>query len=383
VGYEPTGLVVGKFAPFHNGHKLVIDTALKDMDVVIVLVYANPDFADMPVHARANWIREIYKNLPVYVYIPQNPPPDTADDFTQREFVKTWLEAHRTELPFGSKRWIDVVYGSDAYIPGFAAHIGASPRVVDAHREQFPVSGTAVRAITRQLEKTATVYTHDETVYALDENVYAHWDSELLYRLQRLVPKVVHGSLQFWMRPVKSVVFLGAESTGKSTLAERMALEYDTVFVPEYGREVWEAKNGQLELADYVQIAHRHRKLEAEAAQRAKRYLFVDTNAITTMFLGYAYEGDGLPELTELAKDAETRYHRVFVCADDIPFEQDGWRDDAVWRSRAQRLVRYDLAVRGVPYTMVTGSLEHRVSQVKTALESRLEPDSRLSQARD
>jgi HTH-type transcriptional regulator, transcriptional repressor of NAD biosynthesis genes len=366
VAYEPTGLVVGKFAPFHNGHKLVIDTALKDMDVVIVLVYANPDFADMPVHTRANWIREIYKNQPVYVFIPQNPPPDTADDFTQREFVKTWLEAHRTELPFGSKHWIDVVYGSDAYIPGFADHIGASHQVVDAGRERFPVSGTQVRTITRKLEASATVY-------AIGDGFYPKFDSDLLYALQRLVPEVVHGSLQFWMRPVKSVVFLGAESTGKSTLAERLALEYNTVFVPEYGRTVWEAKNGDLELADYVQIAHRHREFEVEAVAHAKRFLFVDTNAITTMFLGYAYEGDGLPELTKLAKDAETRYHHVFVCNDDIPFAQDGWRDDSAWRSRAQRLVLYDLAVRGVAYTLVSGSLEERVRQVRAVLESRRE----------
>ncbi len=366
MAYEPTGLVVGKFAPFHNGHKLVVDTALKDMDVVIVLVYANPDFADMPVHARANWIREIYKNLPVYVFIPENPPPDTADDFTQREFVKTWLEAHRAELPFGSKHWIDVVYGSDAYIPGFADHIGASHQVVDAHREQFPVSGTAIRAITHQLTASAKIH-------LVHENIWCDWDSDLLYELQQLVPEAVHRGLQFWMRPVKSVVFLGAESTGKSTLAERMALEYDTVFVPEYGREVWESKNGDLELTDYVHIAHRHRELEAENALRANRYLFVDTNAITTMFLGFVYHGDALPELTKLARDAETRYHHVFVCDDDIPFHQDGWRDDSAWRSRAQSLVRYDLAVRGVPYTMVSGSLEHRVKQVKAVLESRLE----------
>jgi cytidyltransferase-like protein len=366
VAYEATGLVVGKFALFHNGHKLVIDAALKEMDVVIVLVYANPDFSDMPVHARARWIREVYDGLPVYVYIPQNPPPDTADDFTQREFVKTWLEAHRAELPFGSRGWVDVVYGSDAYIPGFAAHIGASHHLVDAQREQYPVSGTAVRAITRQITASATLH-------ALGESLYCDWDSELLYTLQQLVPEPVHRGLQFWMRPVKSVVFLGAESTGKSTLAERMALEYDTAFVPEHGREVWASQNGELSLEDYVRIAHRHRELEVQGALRAKRYLFVDTNAITTMFLGYAYEGDGSPELTELARDAETRYHHVFVCADDIPFHQDGWRDDAVWRSRAQGMVRYDLAVRGVPYTMVTGSLEHRVQQVRAVLDSRLE----------
>ena len=43
---------------------------------------------------------------------------------------------------------------------------------------------------------------------------------------------------------VEMVVFVGAESTGKSTLVEYLAREYDTAFVPEIGRSVWEEKNG-------------------------------------------------------------------------------------------------------------------------------------------
>ena len=56
------GLVVGKFAPPHKGHQLLIDTALEACDLVIVLVYGNPDFPEMPVHARADWIRAAFSN---------------------------------------------------------------------------------------------------------------------------------------------------------------------------------------------------------------------------------------------------------------------------------------------------------------------------------
>src|SRR5438105_15460655 len=39
---------------------------------------------------------------------------------------------------------------------------------------------------------------------------------------------------------VKRVAIVGAESTGKTTLAEELARHFDTVWVPEYGREYTE-----------------------------------------------------------------------------------------------------------------------------------------------
>jgi HTH-type transcriptional regulator, transcriptional repressor of NAD biosynthesis genes len=323
-----TGLVVGKFAPLHRGHELVLQTAQSQCQRVVVLCYSHPDFPTMPSPTRAGWIRALYPNLEVYE--PQNPPPNDSSDFAHREFVRHWLE--------DNSQTVDAVFGSDDYLHGFAAHLGAVPVVVDAARAAVPISGTRLR--------------------------------QAPTGLLGFVSPVVRRHLEFWMQPVQKVVFLGAESTGKSTLTTRMAQEYSTTFVAEYGREVWERKNGQLELEDYIHIAKTHRQLEDAAVLRAKRFLFVDTNAITTMFLGYAYEGGGLPELTELAREAHTRYHHVFLCADDIPFSQDGWRDDAVWRSRAQGMVRYDLAVRGLAYTEVHGDLEARAKQVKATLEA-------------
>jgi HTH-type transcriptional regulator, transcriptional repressor of NAD biosynthesis genes len=394
---KTTGLVVGKFAPFHLGHQYVIDTALEKMDSVVVLVYSNPDFPDMPTHVRADWIRQIYKEKNVYVFTPENPPTNDADDFTQREFVKQWLEQHCLSYPsrlrllyesrvgpfepkdverakemFGSVQWIDTVYGSDNYIPGFAEHIGARHRIVDAKRSKYKVSGTEVREYLGYLESSTVIGEYGEWHYN-EKGFYDFW----------FTPGVVTNELRFWMQPIKKVVFLGAESTGKSTLTERMAKEFDMPFVAEYGREYYEQKGGELELQDYVNIAHEHRRLEDRAtvnlAKKIKRfiddeykdtrgYLFVDTNAITTLFFSYYYNQGGLKELHDLANACRHRYHHVFVCADDIPFHQDGWRDNEIWRARMQGMVLHDLDFRGIHYTVVCGSLEERVQQVKTIL---------------
>ncbi len=326
-----TGLVVGKFAPLHKGHELVLELAQAQCETLVVLVYSNPDFTWMRSEIRAKWVQELFPMAQVFV--PQNPPPNNADDFTHREFVKSWLKQNGFNA--------DAVFGSDDYLEGFAAHIGAIPIKVDAARVAQPISGTKLR----------------EAVQRKDISGF-----------ESLVSNLVFSHLEFWAQPVLKVVFLGAESTGKSTLTMRMAQEYQTQHVAEFGREVWESKNGQLALEDYVFIAKKHRQLEDAALLESRQYLFVDTNAITTMFLGYAYEGRGLPALTALAREAETRYHFVFLCSDDIPFVQDGWRDDAIWRSRAQGMVRYDLTVRGVVFTELCGDLEARVAQVITIL---------------
>ena len=36
---QKVGLTIGKFAPFHKGHEYLIRTALKEVDVLYVLIY--------------------------------------------------------------------------------------------------------------------------------------------------------------------------------------------------------------------------------------------------------------------------------------------------------------------------------------------------------
>jgi HTH-type transcriptional regulator, transcriptional repressor of NAD biosynthesis genes len=341
------GLVVGKFAPPHKGHQLVIDTALENCDRVIVLVYGNPDFPDMPSHARADWIRAAYSsNLDLEVFVPQGAPPNDADDFVQREFVRLWLE-ERKFVP-------NMVFGSEEYIAGFAAHIKAIPFVVDFERLRVPTSGTEVRKIWKAYRASRDVI--------------------LLEQLKERVSEEVVIASSRWRDRVHRVVLMGAESTGKSTLTERLAQEFNEPFVLEYGREVWQHKNGELEQSDYTHIAEHHRELEDAAILKARNFLFVDTNAITTAYLGSVYEGTVPDRVIELARAAETRYHHVFLLADDIPFEQDGWRDGTLWRSRSQSIIKYDLRSRGVHFTVISGDLEARVNQVRAVLDGHVLP---------
>ena len=54
--HRPThGLTLGKFAPLHKGHQLVIETALAEVDELTVVIYDSPEVTPVPLSVRANW----------------------------------------------------------------------------------------------------------------------------------------------------------------------------------------------------------------------------------------------------------------------------------------------------------------------------------------
>jgi HTH-type transcriptional regulator, transcriptional repressor of NAD biosynthesis genes len=315
-----SALVVGKFAPLHAGHQLVLDSAFAEAQYVTVIVWSNPDVPGMPTRVRTQWISDLYPSATVISG--EDGPPNDAPDHVHHQFVEKLLRAHG--------RPVDLVLTSEEYGEGLARALGARHVAVDPARTRVPISGTVIR------EDPHAHRAH------LDPRVYAHF--------------------------VERVAVLGAEGTGKSTLTEALAAHFETSFVAEYGRAHYEERAGELDLDDYVAIARRHRELEDEACLHAVRYLFADTNALTTMFFSHYYNRGSRPELRALAEDCRNRYRHVIVCDDDIPFEQDGWRDSELWRGRMQGMVLHDLDVRGIEYSIVRGSVGERIEQVAALL---------------
>ncbi|TPG65880.1 AAA family ATPase [Hymenobacter nivis] len=164
------------------------------------------------------------------------------------------------------------------------------------------------------------------------------------------------------------IVLLGAESTGKTTLCRALAAAYSTAWVPEYGRQLTEEKMGALTFADHLLIAQRHLELEEEQVAQARRFLFVDTNAITTALYSYYYYQRCDPALLQLARACRLRYAHTIVCQPSIPFEADGWRGPEALRNVQQGTTLMQLDLLGIPYTCVEGSVAERVRQVRAVL---------------
>lgn len=129
-------LVVGKFAPFHKGHQRVVDHALRIADKVLVLVWSNPDFPDMPNEVRAGWIRAIYPAGRVTVRTPAMrevtkfpfqedirtpPPPNDAPARDQLQF--TYRQVMMAGWDLWSKDQVDVVVSAEPYGKDIAAYL--------------------------------------------------------------------------------------------------------------------------------------------------------------------------------------------------------------------------------------------------------------------
>ena len=81
---------------------------------------------------------------------------------------------------------------------------------------------------------------------------------------------------------IERVVFVGTESTGKSAFARPIAEELDTLWTHEFGRELWEAQGWEARLPTSAGwVATRQR--EDAGVRHARRFLFCDTNAWSTL----------------------------------------------------------------------------------------------------
>lgn len=69
------------------------------------------------------------------------------------------------------------------------------------------------------------------------------------------------------------------------------------------------------------------------------------------------------------ADRCKDRYAHTFVCAPDVPFEQDGTRVHPQVQQYTDGAIRNDLAIRGILYHVVRGSLESRIGTVLRVLD--------------
>jgi NadR type nicotinamide-nucleotide adenylyltransferase len=318
-------LTLGKYAPLHRGHQLVIETALAETDEVVVLIYDAPETTGVPLAVRAGWIRGLYPGVRVV---------EAWDGPAEVGYTPGIMRTHeRYVIETLGIRGITHFYSSEPYGEHMSRALGAVDRRVDEARRAVPVSARDIR-----------------------RDPFAH---------REYVDPLVYRDL------VVNVVFLGAPSTGKTTLAARLAELYGTEWMPEYGREYWERHQvgRRLTPEQLVEIAEGHLAREDDVLTRANRYLFTDTNAVTTETFARSYHGTVPGRLAELADRAARRYDLTFVCGTDIPYADTWDRSGAADRAAFQRQVLQDLARHRVPYILLHGSLDERVAQVRADLE--------------
>ena len=168
-------------------------------------------------------------------------------------------------------------------------------------------------------------------------------------------------SMQARLDLPRRVALLGGESSGKTTLARSLAATLGTVWVPEYGRELWEAVRRTLTADELVQVARTQVAWEDEHADRAHGWLVCDTTPLTTLQYCLHDHGHAPAELHALARRP---YDVTVLCQPDFDFVQDGCRRDDGFRAAQHAWTLARLADMGVSPLVVRGSADTRLAQV-------------------
>lgn len=315
-----TGLVVGKFYPPHRGHKYLIDTATSQCeDLTVILCWNRSE--TIPGSLRASWLHKIHPKVQIKVI------EDTklADDDS-----KGWAQFTLDILGYVP----DAVFTSEAYGDPYASFMGSVHVLVDRDRTVVPISGTLARK--------------EPMKYA------------------KYLEPCVRG---FFTRRVSLV---GAESTGKTTLAQAIARHYNTFWIPEYGRFYSEGKlsgtdGHNWESDEFENIARAQNILEDTLAERSNGLVICDTDSFATSVWHERYMGVRSPVVDELAKN---RVQDLYILTgDEIPWENDGTRDGKEIRHWMHERFVERLKEENKRYIIVSGTLEERLSASIKAID--------------
>lgn len=174
------------------------------------------------------------------------------------------------------------------------------------------------------------------------------------------------------MGDVQRVCILGAESTGKSTLARALAERYETVWNPEYGRpytEIGRPHGAPWTSFEFTHIARIHCFYEDFLATLASRVLFSDTDAFTTAVFHEVYLGRPATGFEDLV---ERRYDLFLVCGLDVPWRHDGIREFEEQRRSMQERYLERAERSGSPWRLLEGSRGRRLEAAAAAVDELL-----------
>jgi HTH-type transcriptional regulator, transcriptional repressor of NAD biosynthesis genes len=188
--------VFGKFLPFHKGHQAMIAFALTQCDLLIVLVCCS-DKEEITPLVRKGWIEDTFKGesrieVKVFRYL-ESDYPNTSESC--REVSRIWADNFRQLFPGHS-----LLVTSEPYGCFVAEYMGIQHLSFDLGRTRYPISATNIR-----------------------NNLFDNW-------------KYLPGLVKPYF--LKKVVVLGTESTGKTTITQRLAQHFSASKVLEAARDI-------------------------------------------------------------------------------------------------------------------------------------------------
>ncbi|NII24481.1 AAA family ATPase [Pseudoflavitalea sp. X16] len=318
------GLVLGKFMPLHAGHVALIHFALQHCDELVVMLCAS-DKEPISGTVRKSWMDETFRNdhrvqIALVEYDDAVLPNSSV---ASREISALWAAYIRDHFP-----GIGIFVSSEPYGDYVAEYLNIEHRCFDPERKRTPISASAIL-----------------------QDPFQQWSF------------IAEAARPYF---VKKVCLSGSESTGKSTLTERLARHFNTAFVPEMAREVIETTE-EVVYDDLLKIATLHATTINERVKQANKILLCDTDVnITKSYSRYLFKRElVVPGWI----DAENRFDLHLFLATDCSYVQDGTRLSETERNVLSGYHERQLQESGIAYVTIRGNWEQRFERAKAVIQ--------------
>ena len=286
-----TGLVLGSFAPLHNGHIALINYGLSNCDLLYVFLCSH-DKEDIPGEVRYNWILEEFKGVNKIKIIHKDTSHMENTSVSNVDISRVWSVYLKELFPD-----VNVIFTSEKYGDYVAEFMNIEHMQYDEKRTNTPISSTMLK------QKPLTYW------YFIPESVKPYY--------------------------TKKICICGTESTGKTTMTEMLSNFYGVKHAKEMGREICsDTKICDNDMINQI-IISQAKEIEKNLGDKL---LFSDTDLLTTIcyseFLFNKHPEDITKEIEDLNK-----FDLYLYLWNDVPFVDDGSRMGEPKRSEFHSLL--------------------------------------------
>jgi nicotinamide riboside kinase len=160
---------------------------------------------------------------------------------------------------------------------------------------------------------------------------------------------------------------VGPESTGKTTLCDQLAKNFDTVIVPEFSREYLNSKNGIYQEEDLLFIAEQQLLLEQNVISQVPSTIFCDTDILVVKVWQQFKFGRISTEIEDLFRKQTTR--KYLLTYPDLNWEPDPLRENQHQLLELFNLYESHLKNISANYRIIKGSGDVRLKNSILAVD--------------
>jgi NadR type nicotinamide-nucleotide adenylyltransferase len=181
-------------------------------------------------------------------------------------------------------------------------------------------------------------------------------------------------------RRLLRVCTIGAECTGKTTLARELGEFFDAPVVEEFGRDYFADKLARGDATvfpgDVIRVIAEQSRREDAVAQSAESLMICDTDVFTVAIWHERYLGGRRPEIDQLAQmriEQGAGMDLYLLCLPDFPFVPDAVRTGEPLRTAMHEVFVERLEATSAHYVTVEGSAEQRLKLSVEAIQNLLD----------